>query len=115
MQYLRRHAHNGVPSGLMLWMTGSGINIFTIMFTSMAMINPVKAIGGVNQGASVAVWATQNTDSCCAAFMRYSDGGKLDLTQQKLVFVMLHLVSLGIALYKVCNDCMLADPAEPQR
>ena len=40
--------------------------------------------------------------SClCAAFLRFSDGGKIDLTQQKLVFVLLHLVSLGIALYKV--------------
>ena len=70
--------------GLMLWMTGSGINIFTIMFTVMAMVNPIKSIAGVNQ-----------------QFQRYSDGGKLDLTQQKFVFVALHLVALGVGLWKV--------------
>jgi hypothetical protein len=37
----------------MLWMTGNGINIFTIMFTVMAMVNPVKAITGVNEGVHV--------------------------------------------------------------
>ena len=71
-------------TGLMLWMTGSGINIFTIMFTVMAMVNPLKSIAGVHQ-----------------QFARYSDGGKLDLTQQKFVFVALHLVALGVGLYKV--------------
>jgi hypothetical protein len=71
-------------AGLMLWMTGSGINIFTIMFTVMAMVNPLKSIAGVNQ-----------------QFQRYSDGGKLDLTQQKFVFVALHLVALGVGLWKV--------------
>jgi ER membrane protein complex subunit 4 len=70
--------------GLMLWMTGSGINIFTIMFTVMAMVNPIKSIAQTNQ-----------------QFQRYSDGGKLDLTQQKFVFVALHLVALGVGLWKV--------------
>ena len=74
----------GLAVGLMLWMTGSGINIFTIMFTVMAMVNPLKSIAGVNQ-----------------QFQRYSDGGKLDLTQQKFVFVALHLVALGVGLWKV--------------
>ena len=68
----------------MLWMTGSGINIFTIMFTGMAMINPLKSIAGVH---------TQ--------FARFSDNGKVDLTQQKFQFVALNLVCLGVALYKV--------------
>ena len=79
----------GLAVGLMLWMTGSGINIFTIMFTVMAMVNPIKSIAGVNQ-----------------QFQRYSDGGKLDLTQQKFVFVALHLVALGVGLWKVrsCAD-----------
>ena len=71
-------------AGLMLWMTGSGINIFTIMFTGMAMINPLKSIAGVH---------TQ--------FARFSDNGKVDLTQQKFQFVALNLVCLGVALYKV--------------
>ena len=65
-------------------MTGSGINIFTIMFTGMAMINPLKSIAGVH---------TQ--------FARFSDNGKVDLTQQKFQFVALNLVCLGVALYKV--------------
>ena len=83
-------------AGLMLWMTGSGINIFTIMFTGMAMINPLKSIAGVH---------TQ--------FARFSDNGKVDLTQQKFQFVALNLVCLGVALYKVRRHT--PGPAPPLR
>lgn len=83
--------------GLMLWMTGSGINIFTIMFTVMAMVNPIKSIAQTNQ-----------------QFQRFSDGGKLDLTQQKFTYVALHLVALGVGLWKVrCGPFVPSHPAQP--
>ena len=33
----------------MLWMSGSYLNIFTIMFTAMAIMNPIKSIMTTNQ------------------------------------------------------------------
>lgn len=37
-------------NAFLLWMIGNQINIFPIIFTVMAIINPVKAILGVGQG-----------------------------------------------------------------
>lgn len=37
-------------TAFMLWMSGSGLNIFTILFTAMALWNPIKSILAVNQG-----------------------------------------------------------------
>ena len=36
-------------TGLMLWMSGSGVHIFSIMITFYAVYNPVKSALTVNQ------------------------------------------------------------------
>ena len=38
-------------TGFMLWMSGSGVHIFSIMITGMAIYNPVKSAFTVNTGA----------------------------------------------------------------
>ena len=40
-------AKNIFTTGLMLYMTGSGIQIFSIYSTGMALYNPIKSIFGV--------------------------------------------------------------------
>ena len=35
---------------MMLWMAGSSVNIFSIMFTGMSLMNPLKAIANTNAG-----------------------------------------------------------------
>ena len=41
---------NFMMTGLMLWMSGSGVHIFSIMITFYAIYNPVKSALTVNTG-----------------------------------------------------------------
>eukprot|EP01111_Echinosteliopsis_oligospora_P009679 TRINITY_DN2875_c0_g1_i1.p1 TRINITY_DN2875_c0_g1~~TRINITY_DN2875_c0_g1_i1.p1 ORF type:complete len:173 (+),score=45.52 TRINITY_DN2875_c0_g1_i1:24-521(+) len=68
--------------GFMLWMAGSGVNIFTIMMVGYAMINPLKAIFSTN-----------------TAFKQFEDA-KRSLFTVKAIFVMMNLLTLGVAVYK---------------
>ncbi|RHY21372.1 hypothetical protein DYB25_003553 [Aphanomyces astaci] len=69
-------------TGLMMYMSGSSINIFSIMITAMAIFNPLKALFNVN-----------------GAFASLEDG-KMNLAQSKVTFVVANLVAIGVALYK---------------
>jgi len=66
----------------MLWMAGSGVNIFSIMITVYAIINPAKAIMSTN-----------------SAFARFSDVKK-GMFEVKAVFILLNLLSMAVAIYK---------------
>ena len=39
-------------TGFMLWMSGNGVHIFSIMITFYAIYNPVKSAFTVNSGAA---------------------------------------------------------------
>eukprot|EP00741_Cyanophora_paradoxa_P005126 tig00000863_g4968.t1 len=67
---------NLLMTGFMLWMSGSGIHIFSIIVIFMAMQGPVQALMNMNQ-----------------TFAPFSD--LKDLTQPKLVYVLLNFVALG--------------------
>ena len=69
-------------TAFMLWMSGNSIQIFSIMMTGMALINPLKAIV-----------ATGKT------FEKFEKEG-VDLRLAKLIFISLQVVSLLVALYK---------------
>jgi ER membrane protein complex subunit 4 len=68
--------------GLMLWMSGSTLQIFSIMMLGMAFWTPIKAI--LSTGT---------------AFQRYQSSG-VDITLQKLIYVVLNMCGLCMALYK---------------
>ena len=70
--------------GLMLYMSGSGIHIFSIMMTFMAMMSPVKSL--LNMGAT---------------FKQFQGMDKIDLTVPKLTFLALNLVGMGMGMYKL--------------
>eukprot|EP00030_Apusomonadida_sp_AF-17_P007685 a842615_807.p1 GENE.a842615_807~~a842615_807.p1 ORF type:complete len:192 (+),score=50.21 a842615_807:35-577(+) len=74
-------------TGIMLWMAGSGINIWSIMMTFFALSSPITAIAGVDRAFS--------------GFRSSETKQPLSLPLQKLVYVLLHLVALGIGLYKL--------------
>ena len=74
---------NLLTTAFMLWMSGSSIQIFSIMMTGMALINPLKAIFGVNEFFSV---------------LAKEEG--VDIHLPKLIYLSLQLLSLGLALYK---------------
>ena len=68
--------------GFMMWMSGSSINIFSIMITGMAFMNPIKAIISIDD-----------------TFKRFKD---VDLTLPKLAFIACNLGMVALALWK-CN------------
>jgi len=71
-------------TGFMLWMSGSTVHIFSMMFTMMALRTPVTAVMNLNKA------------------FRSIDDGTVDLLKWKLLFVAVNLVGLSMALYK-CN------------
>lgn len=66
----------------MMWMSGSSLQIFSIMMICMGLWGPLQKIANINQ-----------------EFARYA-ASKVDLTMPKLVFIALNLLGTGIALYK---------------
>lgn len=75
---------NILMTGFMLWMIGSSINIFTMVFTFYALYNPLKAIFSTPK-----------------EFSRFSDLDGLWLCQ--IVYILLNGVSLAIGVYKCSN------------
>jgi hypothetical protein len=67
-------------TAFMLWMSGAGVHIFSIMMTAMAMFNPIKGIMNVN-----------------AAFKAVDDG-KTDLMMPKMTFIACNCAGLALGL-----------------
>mmetsp|Transcript_4834 Transcript_4834/g.13728 ORF Transcript_4834/g.13728 Transcript_4834/m.13728 type:complete len:191 (-) Transcript_4834:399-971(-) len=72
-------------NGFMMYMSGKNLNIFSISITSMAVMNPLKSLVGLN-----------NT------FKAFEDpDGKVDLQMPKIIFLGLNLIWLMLGLYKM--------------
>lgn len=69
-------------TGLMLYMSGKSIQIFSMMTLGMALWNPAKAVLGVN-----------------SAFRKFNLPG-VDLSLPKLIYCALQLAVFAMALYK---------------
>jgi hypothetical protein len=74
---------NLLTTAFMLYMSGTSIQLFSIMTTGMALVNPVKAIAG-----------TQET------FKEFKVEDGVDTRVPKLLFLFFQLLSLGVALYQ---------------
>eukprot|EP00123_Amoebidium_parasiticum_P022217 comp8250_c0_seq1/m.3673 comp8250_c0_seq1/g.3673 ORF comp8250_c0_seq1/g.3673 comp8250_c0_seq1/m.3673 type:complete len:178 (-) comp8250_c0_seq1:438-971(-) len=71
-----------IPMNLfMMWMMGGSIQIFTMIMLVMMFATPIKGLGAVQQ-----TFAPLGTEQ--------------SFNMQKVVFVILNLVSLGVPLYK---------------
>lgn len=66
----------------MLWMSGAGVHIFSIMIVGMAVWTPIKAI------------------TTLKAYFQPVEADGVDLLQPKLMYVALNFLALGVALYK---------------
>jgi len=69
-------------TALMLWMSGSSVQIFSIMITILSIFNPVKAIMSIN-----------------AAFVKFEDS-KTSFILPKLLYIFFNVFSLSMAVYK---------------
>ena len=82
-------------TALMLWMSGSGVHIFSIMITFYAVYNPVKSAFTVN-----------------TAFARFKDekmgaAEKASLLTSKVTFVGMNMLACSGALYKMSTMGLL--------
>jgi ER membrane protein complex subunit 4 len=68
---------------MMMWMSGSAVNIFSIMITFFMLMNPLKAIFGASR-----------------AFAPFEVPG-VSLMQQKMLYVGINLVVSGFGIYKL--------------
>lgn len=81
---------NLLSTAFMLWMSGSSIQIFSIMMTGMALINPIKALAQLN-----------------GTFSRFEGDGGVDTKIPKLIFIGMQVLSLAVALYKCSSMGLL--------
>ncbi len=80
---------NIMTTAFMLWMSGSSIQIFSLMMTGMALVNPINAIANVG-----------------ATFAKY-EGEGVDLKFPKLIFLSLQVVALAVGVYKCSSMGLL--------
>jgi hypothetical protein len=71
-----------MSTAFMLWMSGSSVQIFSIMATGMALVNPLKGIGGMTK-----------------TFARF-EGEGVDLFMPKAIFLALQVLAFGVGMYK---------------
>lgn len=69
--------------GFMMYMSGNGVQIFSMMIVFGGIFQPIKAIM-----------------TSAKTFERFSDG-HVDLTGPRLVFCAIQVLGLGMALYKL--------------
>ncbi|KAM7214344.1 Protein of unknown function (DUF1077) domain containing protein [Rhypophila decipiens] len=76
----------GLPmTGIMMYMSGNSLQIFSIMMVFMAFKNPIMGILATNQ-----------------AFERFeTDTNKGQILQVKLAYVVMQLLALGLGIWKV--------------
>ena len=76
-------------TAFMLWMSGSHLNIFSIMMTGMALWSPVKSMISVG-----------------TVFSKFEDLGS-KVVQAKMIFIALNGVGLAMGAYKLGNMGLL--------
>ncbi|GBB95468.1 hypothetical protein RclHR1_02540022 [Rhizophagus clarus] len=78
-------------NAFMLWMSGNGVQIFSVMITGMLFFQPIKALMGID-----------------SVFERYeSPKTKSQLIWPKLVYVILQLLTMSLGLYKCSSMGLL--------
>jgi hypothetical protein len=88
-------AKSFMMTGFMLWMSGSGVHIFSIMITGQAMYTPVKQMLAVQK-----------------AFAPFNDPNfgspeKASLMMSKVTFVLLNILAMCGGLYKMSTMGLL--------
>uniref|UniRef100_A0A1D1XNT7 ER membrane protein complex subunit 4 n=1 Tax=Anthurium amnicola TaxID=1678845 RepID=A0A1D1XNT7_9ARAE len=78
-------------NAFMLWMSGNGVQIFSVMITGMLFFQPIKALMGIE-----------------TVFERYeSPRTKSQLVWPKFVYVFLQLLTMALGLYKCSSMGLL--------
>lgn len=90
----------------MLWMSGTSVNIFSMLITAMAFWTPLSAMFRVNSHfAPLASGAS-------SASPEDSPDAPVSLLGPKLLYCLLNLAILAVALYKSHTMGLLPTPAD---
>src|SRR4051812_21082031 len=86
-------------TALMLWMSGSSLQIFSIMMLVMAFWQPLQKLISVNAGSEFAILIRNIAQIelvivVCAEFSRFEESA-VDLTLPKLVFMGCNLLGIS--------------------
>ncbi|KAI8384721.1 uncharacterized protein BYT42DRAFT_597823 [Radiomyces spectabilis] len=84
-------AKNIPMNAIMIYMTGNGVQIFSVMITAMLFIQPVKAIMSLKQ--------TFERFETPGAAARAQPGA--DLLLPKLTFIAIHVLTMLLGVYKI--------------
>ncbi|CAO0799239.1 unnamed protein product [Mucor circinelloides] len=82
-------------NAIMIYMSGTSLQIFTVMVTAMLFFSPVKAIMTTQQTFSR--FESDTTTSTTSGKAQ----PKVDLMMPKLTFIGLHIVTILLGVYKV--------------
>ncbi|CEP09279.1 hypothetical protein [Parasitella parasitica] len=85
-------------NAIMIYMSGTSLQIFTVMVTAMLFFNPVKAIMTTQQRNHVAF---SRFESDTTNTIQAKSQTKVDLTMPKLTFIGLHIITILLGVYKV--------------
>jgi hypothetical protein len=78
-------------TGIMMYMSGNSLQIFSIMMVFMAFKNPIVGLMGTNQ-----------------AFERFqTDNNSGQILQTKLVYVLMQFLALAVGVWKINNMGLL--------
>jgi hypothetical protein len=80
-------------NAFMLWMAGSGIQIFSIMITVMLLFQPIRAM--------------MNTQTTFTPFKAIVGRSGVDLTLPKIVFLLMNMASMMMGMYKLTSMGLL--------
>ncbi|KAG2204883.1 hypothetical protein INT46_009836 [Mucor plumbeus] len=81
-------------NAIMIYMSGTSLQIFTVMVTAMLFFNPVKAIMTTQQTFS-------RFESDTVPTAQGKPQPKVDLMMPKLTFIGLHFITILLGVYKV--------------
>ncbi|KAI8638027.1 hypothetical protein BD408DRAFT_423560 [Parasitella parasitica] len=83
-------------NAIMIYMSGTSLQIFTVMVTAMLFFNPVKAIMTTQQ-----TFSRFESDTASTSTTQEKSQPKVDLMMPKLTFIGLHIITILLGVYKV--------------
>lgn len=91
-----------LQTAFMMWMSGSSINIFSIMVTGMVVMNTLKSLFDVNNGTNYDPLLQLDLMQYFPVYPAFDtvNDGRVDLTQPKLLYFLGNCISIALAVYK---------------
>ena len=101
-------------TAFMMWMSGSQIQIFSIMMTANGIYQPILAISKSGEGTrrspgGPSCWGPAAPDTLRRAVFpaEHAEGGQLDVLRPRLLYILIQLAGLAFGLWKLAGMGLL--------